>query len=100
MAEQRPEAFPELERVWHCDANGEAMCDGLVVVTHNILRLMGWHWQAPGLFAREGRPHLRLLDGPESWWLHEIRQGMPLAERKKARNQTWRHERHRIHSRR
>ena len=57
-----------------------AMCDGPVTVIHNILRWMGWHWQPPGLFAREGRPHLRLLDGPESWWLHEIRQGL----RKKA----------------
>ena len=84
MAEQRPEAFVELERVWHCHANGGAMCDGPVAVTHNILRWMGWHWQAPGLFAREGQPHLGLLDGPESWWLHEIRQGLRLAERKKA----------------
>ena len=50
-------------------------------MTHNILR---WHWQAPGLCTREGRPHLGLLDGPESWWLLEIRQGLRLAERKKA----------------
>ena len=41
---------------------------------HNVLRWMGWHWQAPGLFAREGRPHLGLLDGSESWWLPEVRQ--------------------------
>ena len=35
---------------------------------------------------REGRPHLGLLDGPESWWLHEIRQGLQLAEWRKAGN--------------
>ena len=45
MAEQRPEAFAELERVWHCYATGGAMCDGPVAVTCNIiLRWMGWHW--------------------------------------------------------
>ena len=39
------------------------------------------------LFSRErGSHHLRLLDGPESWWLHEIRQGVRLAEWKKAGN--------------
>ena len=58
MAEQGPEAFTELERVWHCDTNGEAMCDGPVVVTRSILR----------------------------WWLHEIRQGMRLAEWSRAGN--------------
>ena len=84
MAEQRPEAFTVRERVWHCYANRGAMCDGPVAVTHNTLRWMGWHWQAPGLFARAGRPHLRLLDGPESWWIHETRQGLRLAESKKA----------------
>ena len=34
-------------------------------------------------FTREGRPHLGLLDGPESLWLHEIRQGLRLAEWRK-----------------
>ena len=29
---------------------------------------------------------MRLLDGPESWWLHEIRQGLRLAEWRKAGN--------------
>ena len=52
MAEQRPEVFAELERVWHCYADGEAMCDGPVAVTHNVLRWMGWHLQARGLFVR------------------------------------------------
>ena len=62
------------------------MCDGPVATVHRILQGMGWHWQAPTLFTREGRHHLRLLDGPESWWLHEIRQGLRLAKWKKAGN--------------
>ena len=78
MAEQRPDAFAEVERVWHSYATGEAMCDGPVAVTHNILRWVGWHWQALGLFACEG------LGLPESWWLREVRQGLRLAEWKKA----------------
>ena len=53
-AEQRPEAFAELDRVSHCHANGGSMCGGPVTVTHNILCWMGWHWQAPGLFAKCG----------------------------------------------
>ena len=60
------------------------MCDGPVAVMHDILRWMGWHWQTPGLFGREGRPLLRLLDGRESWWIHEFRQGVRVAEWKKA----------------
>ena len=74
-----PEAFAELERVWRSYANGGEMCDVPVATVHSI-----WHWQAPGLFTREERPHLGLPDGPESWWLHEIRQGLRLAERRKA----------------
>ena len=50
MAEQRPEAFVELQCVWHCHANGEAMCGGPVAVTHSVLLRMGCHWQAPGFF--------------------------------------------------
>ena len=64
MSEQRPEAFAELERVWHCYANGGVMCDGPVAVTHSILR---W-WAAIGrhlaFFARDGRLPLGLLDEP------------------------------------
>ena len=79
MAEQRPEESAELERVWRCFANGGEMCDGPVATAHSLLQGMGWHWQAPALFTREGRPHLGLPGGPESWWLHEIRQGLRLA---------------------
>ena len=72
--------------MWRCYANGGEICDGLVATAHNILQGMGWHWQAPRLFTRVGRPHLGLLDGPESWWLHEIRQGLRLAAWRKAGN--------------
>ena len=80
MAERRPESFAELERVWRCYANGGEKCDGPVATAHIILQGMGWHLQAPGLFTREEPPHLGLLDGPESWWLHVIRQGLRLAD--------------------
>ena len=60
------------------------MRDGPVATAHSILQGMGWYWQAPTLFTREELPHLGLLDGPESWWLHEIRQGLRLAEWRKA----------------
>ena len=62
MAEQRPKTFAELERVWRCYPNGDDVCDGPAVTAHSVLQGMGWHWQAPTLFTREGRPHLRLLD--------------------------------------
>ena len=63
MAERRPETFAELERVWCCYANGDEMCDGPGSTVHSVLQEMGWHWQTPTLFTREGRLHLRLLDG-------------------------------------
>ena len=62
------------------------MCDGPATVTRSILRWVGWHCQAPDLFAREGRLPLGLLDGPESWWPHEIRQAMRHAEWSRAHN--------------
>ena len=84
MAEQKPETFAELELVWRRHADGDESCDGPVATVHSVLQAMGWHWQTPTLFAREGRHHLGMLDGPESWWLHEIRHGLRLAEWKKA----------------
>ena len=86
MAERRPETFAELGRVWSCCANGGEMSDGPVATMHSILQGMGWHWHTPTLFMREGRSHLGLLEGPESWWLHEIRQGLRLAEWRRAGN--------------
>ena len=86
MAEQRPDAFVELKRVWRRCANGGKMCDGPVATAHSILQGMGWHWQAPSLLMREERPHLGLLDEPERWWHHEIRQGLRLADWRKAGN--------------
>ena len=65
-AEQRPETFAELERVWRCHANGDEICDRPAATVHSVLHGMGWHWKAPTLFTREGRPHLRVQDGPES----------------------------------
>ena len=39
------------------------------------------------MFALQGRRLvLGLMDGPGSWWLHEIRQGIRLAERSRAGN--------------
>ena len=76
MAEQRPEAFDELEGVWHCHANGEAMCDGPVAVTHSILRWMGW---PHGVFAREGQL------SPWACWMGR-KAGGYLAERSRAGN--------------
>ena len=69
-AREWPEMFAELERVWRCYVTGDEICDGPVATVHS----------APTLYTREGRPHLRLLDGPESWWLYEVRQGVRLAE--------------------
>ena len=83
MVEQRPETFAKLERVWCCYANGDEMCDGPAASAHSVLQVMGWHWQAPTLFMREERHHLRLLDGPKSLRLHEIRHGLRLAEQRK-----------------
>ena len=40
--------------------------DQSVATAHSILQGMGWHWQTPGLFTRDARPHVGLLDGPES----------------------------------
>ena len=99
MSERRPEAFAELERVWSCCANGGEMSDGPVATMHSILQGMGWQWQTPTLFMRKGRSHLELLEGPESWWLHEIRQGLRLVEWRKAGIRRNDMREHRIHGR-
>ena len=68
------------------NARDREMSDGPVATTHSILQGMGWHWQTPTLFMREGRSHLGLPEGPESWSLHEIRQGLRFAEWRQAGN--------------
>ena len=50
MAEQRPEAFTEPERVRRTSG-----CDS------NTFRWMGWYWQAPGRFCA-GRTPPRVYD--------------------------------------
>ena len=62
MAEGKPEAFAWLERVRSCSANGGEMSDGPVATMHSILQGLGWHWK------------------------NKIRQGLRLAEWRKAGN--------------
>ena len=48
MAEQRPETFAELERVWRCYANGDEICDGPVATVHR-------RWAGTGKRRRSSR---------------------------------------------
>ena len=43
MAEQRPETFAKLQRVWRCCAGGGEMCDEPAATVHSTLQGMGWH---------------------------------------------------------
>ena len=72
MEEQRPETLAELERVRRSYANGDEICDGPVATVHSVLHGMGWHWQAPTPFTREGRPHLRLVSLEQRNDLREV----------------------------
>ena len=81
MAEQRPEAFAELERVWRCCANG-----GERGVMDQWLQHTAYckGWVGTGKHPRSSRRQSALTW--DCWMLHEIRQGLRLAECRKAGN--------------
>ena len=41
---------------------------------------MGWAWNDPWSFERPGRHPLALLGESDMWWLHQIRDGLRIAE--------------------
>ena len=84
LAQTRPEMLCELNAVWRAYADGHRSQGGPVAVIHKTLQWMGWEWQSPTSFARPDRPALCLTQGPDSWWSHEIRHGMRMAEWKRA----------------
>ena len=92
MAERRPEAFTELERVWSWYANGEEISDGQVATMHSIVQGMGWHWQTSVLFMSDCWSFLKAGGVTRSGKDCGLTNG-------EKRKQTQRHERHRIHGR-
>ena len=48
---------------------------GVASAVNATIEAMGWTWSEPLKFHRPGKPSLGIIDGPTTWWLHEIRTG-------------------------
>ena len=49
---------------------------GPIGVANKHIQRLGWSWPALETLCRPGRIDLPLLAGPDSWWKHEIREGI------------------------
>jgi len=76
LLQNEPAIFEQVIQLWQLYRAGHAKRLGPVSVLFERLHWMGWEWTQPALFARAGRPDLPLARGPDSWWKHEVRQGM------------------------
>ena len=81
-------AQPYLQEVscktWQLYQDGASSAPGPVKELSAVLRRMGWNWESPWIFNRPSRKQLGLFEGSEGWWLHEVRDGLRIAEWKQA----------------
>ena len=76
LMQNDPASFEQVVQLWQLYNAGQAKRLGPVAVLCEQLQTMGWLWKEPAVFERPGRPDIHLAQGPDSWWTHEVRQGM------------------------
>ena len=62
----------------HCQVGG--VWPGPVGIIKTIVKRLQWTWDEPFCFQRPGRASIHLMEGDNGWWLHEVREGLRLAE--------------------
>ena len=75
-----PETVELVRRCWHHLHMVGGHAPGPVGIVMKSVRSIGWDWVEFDSFARVGRPPLPLLEGPDSWWDHELRDGLRLSQ--------------------
>ena len=65
--------------VWSAYSAGAQHVPGPIGLVFKSVLALGWTWPSVDVFRRPGRWDLPLCDGPDTWWDHELREGLRLA---------------------
>jgi ribonuclease HI len=79
FVQRRPDLHAMLRNCWEAYGNNAVAAPGPIGIVAKVLASLGWTWYDFDSFERPGRSALPLADGPEAWWLHEVRDGLRLA---------------------
>jgi len=70
--------------VWQHRQENNDTAPGPVATLAAVVARLGWQWVTPFEFQRAGRPALHLLEGSDKIWQHEVREGLRIAEWRRA----------------
>jgi len=76
----QPHLQETFAKTWQMHKDGAPAAPGPVKELCKVLVHMGWSWNNPWHFGRPSRRQLGLFEGSEGWWLHEVRDGLRIAE--------------------
>jgi len=74
-----PDLHAMLLRCWEAYSQNCIKAPGPIGLVAKMITQLGWAWPEFQSFSRPGRSVLPLAAGPDSWWLHELRDGLQLA---------------------
>ena len=81
---KQPSLHESFVVAWRLVQENGSGAPGPVKELQAAARRMGWVWSDPWHFQRPSRRPLALLGGPDTWWLHEIRDGLRISQWKAA----------------
>ena len=77
---KQPELYHVVACLWDAYVHGNSRVPGPVGQVFKAVAALGWQWGSVDSFQRPGRCDLPLCSGPDSWWKHELRDGLRLAK--------------------
>ena len=81
MVCRRPELHALLRSVWQeCVSSNRQRACGPIGLIFEVVGVLGWTWSEFQQFERQDRAPLPLTGGSDGWWLHEVRDGLRLAQ--------------------
>ena len=86
MMLQRPDLHESFVGAWRVRSQMPSCSrvPGPIGVICALVKKLEWTWDEPFAFTRPGKRLLPLLQCDESWWKHEVRQGLRLVEWRRA----------------
>ena len=80
MLKRYPALCPDVIAILDSYSQGVGKVTGPIHGLTEALSMMGWSMTSSLTFERAGMPALDILDGPNSWWFHQIRDGLRACE--------------------
>ena len=74
-----PELAHVMQRCWYACVVEGLSAPGPIGIIWKQVRSLGWSWPEFGCIEFGGRGRLPLLLGPDSWWKHQLREGLRCA---------------------